>query len=271
MATADWRANVGTFVTAFAGGQASFGATTQTNVPQAGDYLIGWHVGWQGNFADGAATNGASSAGDPAWVELVRVREPANNHILQVYIGGPLASGGSHETVAFTTIDAGSAGIWAGGVFSIGNLAASPVDVVSGRDDQAPGSPVVTNATGTLAQADEIAIAFNYPVDAVGQAITEDDPPWTLVAEHSAAEPYSVVRQDLSLTSSITSSWALGSGGSGTWNPLSAIITLKVASGGGGGNGGAWSYYAQQQRQRVDRLWKKRGLLWEPSYAMRAA
>jgi hypothetical protein len=230
---ADWRNNLGSVMTPFAGVQDPFVATTQTNVPQTGDYFIAVNAGWQGSTDQGARISGVTIPGIGALTELAYLLEPGDNHVLQVWFGGPLPSGGSHLAATFTIRANANAGLWRGAVFSIGGLTASPVDAVVGRDNQSPGSPVITASSGTLAQADELGLGFMYPVDAVGQTIT---PTWTDVFSATGSEPMGIQRTDLSATTAVTAQWALGSGGSGSKNPLSVILTLKAAGGGGGGD-----------------------------------
>jgi hypothetical protein len=225
------------------GALATVTRSTQTNVPLPGDYFFAWNVGWQGTQTETEA-NGARMAtcNVPAvgnLVEIIYEREPGANHVIQCWLGGPLLeedAGGHHEGT-WTPIAPSVSGTFRYGICSIGNLAENPVDVAIGQDDHAPGDPVTSPASGAIVQDDELALALMYPVDGVGQTIT-DDPGWLGCYNSDAAEPISFLRKNITaaITGAGRAQWTFSGSGPG-FNPLLALITLKVLAEGGGGEG----------------------------------
>lgn len=125
---------------------------------------------------------------------------------------------------------------------------------------------VVSGTTATTTTANEILFAV-MTHDGTTPSITEEGG-WTLLFEqenNNDRQCGSFVYRIVSATGTYGTTWTIGS----AVNGVGAIATF-ADTGGGGGGGNPWYYYAQQ-RMRVDRLWKRRGLLWEPSYALRAA
>jgi hypothetical protein len=151
--------------------------------------------------------------------------------------------------------------------WGVGHSQYSGLATSSAYDTTANGSTsgsTLTSSAFTTAQTDELLFTFAQVAN-VGTT-------WT------AGSGYTIRVQDASqvtvvqdqIVSSIQTGVTAGMTSSDGSSAKSILVATFKAAAGGGGGANPWYYYAQQ-RQRVERLWKRNGLLWQPSYALRAA
>jgi hypothetical protein len=248
---------------------ASFQGITGASVAAAQTAFI-LLCGWSSDSTNGARISGISDNQGNTWVED-GTRRKANGfslaHTVSLWRASNTA-GGSAITATLTPVDGSAISIWDGVIFTWGGLDASPLEQAVVVGDQSPTQTSIVTGSITTSFANCVLLSIGMSIADSFGTITEDaGAGWTSLGSSTTAEGFGAVYQDFSSTVTRTHTWSLGY--TSQYGPISLMASYKYAGGGGGG-GNPWYSYAQQ-RQRVERLWKKRGLLWEPSYALRAA
>lgn len=221
----------------------------------AGNALFMLFSTFQGLGAD-TAFDGVNT-----WARAVAFDDGGNNQIA-IWRALNVASGN-------VTVAAGATGAAAvsGVLVEVSGLATSGADDRTATATSPSTTSVVSGTTATTQHANEILFgAMTH--DGGAPTITEAGG-WTLLFEqedNNNRQCGSFVYQLVSATGAYDHTWTIGS----AVNGIGCLATFADTSGGGGGGGNPWYSYAQQ-RQRLERLWRRAGQLWQPSYAPRAA